>query len=123
MPAYAKVSLVTSRFHPSDVAFVQAWSQSAPGIGGWRVALDRPDETELVEVTPPGAEDPVFRIARPATAVVMHRVRPPERGEPVEVGRYKTLREAVLALCPLPDEVLEAIHDDLEIRFPRRNRD
>jgi hypothetical protein len=123
MPAYAKISLVTSQFYPVDIAFVLAWSRLAPGFGGWQVAFDREPSTELVSIVPPGAEDPVFVIRRPGVDVVMHRNRPDGRGEPVEVGHYKTLRDAVLALCPLSGDALEEIHVDLETRFPRYDRD
>lgn len=121
MPAYAKLSLVTSVFHPSDIAFARNWSAAAPGIDGWRVQLDREESPERVSIAPPGAEAPVFSIVRDTRDVVLYRRRP-LTPEPEEVGRYPGLRDALLALCPLPDEALEEIHERLEMEFPRQGR-
>jgi len=120
MPAYAKISLVTSVFHPSDIAFVRGWSAAAPGLGGWQVLLDRDDAPEMVSVLPPGAEAPVFVLTRGSRDVVLQRRR--ANGAVEEIGSFDGLREAVLALCPLGDEALEAINEGLEENFPRRDR-
>ncbi len=120
MPAYAKVSLVSSVFHPSDIAFARRWSEAAPGIGGWGLRLDREERAEEVLVLPPGADAPVFRIVRPGRRVLLQKLRPD--AEPEEIGVFDGLREAVLALCPLGDDALEAIHERLETDFPRRDR-
>ena len=120
MPAYAKVSLVTAVFHPSDVAFARAWSDAAPGIDGWRLQLDREERTEEILVLPPGAEAPVFRLVRPGRDVLLQKLRP--GADPEEIGGFEGLREAILTLCPLGDEALEAIHEALEEAFPRRDR-
>lgn len=123
MPAYAKVSLVTSLFHPSDVAFVHGWSRRAPGIDGWRIAVDRADATEQVCVLPPGADEPVFIITRPAVSVLVERRTRRDGQEAVEqVGEFPNLRAAVQALCPLTDDDLQEIHEELEIAFPRSRR-
>lgn len=123
MPAYGKIALVTTLFHPSDVAFADGWSRRAPGIDGWRILVDRRDATQQVSVLPPGAEEPVFIITRPAVNVVVERrVRDggDERLEPV--GEYPNLRVAVQALCPITDDDLQQIHEELEIAFPRNRR-
>lgn len=120
MPAYAKVTLVTSVFHPSDIAFLRRWSDAAPGIDGWRVRLDREEKATEIVVLPPGAEAPVFRLIRPGRDVLLQKLRP--NTEPDEIGHFDGLREAILTLCPLGDEALEAIHEALEAEFPRRNR-
>jgi hypothetical protein len=120
MPAYAKVTLVTSVFHPSDIAFLRGWSAAAPGLGGWGVRLDDEERAEEVLVLPPGADEPVFRIVRPGRDVLLQKLR--RDAEPEEIGCFEGLREAVLALCPLDDDALEAIHETLEQRYPRRDR-
>jgi hypothetical protein len=122
MPAYAKLSLVTSIFHPSDIAFARNWSEAAPGYDGWRVVLDRDEAPERVSILPPGAEETVFVVVRDTRDVILFRRRPAPSGELTELGRFDGLREAVLALCPLPDEALEEIHERLEIDFPRQGR-
>jgi hypothetical protein len=122
MPAYAKLSLVSSIFHPSDIAFARCWSEAAPGYDGWRLAFDREEAPERVSVLPPGAEEPVFVVTRDARDVILFRRRPAPPGELAELGRFDGLREAVLALCPINDEALEEIHERLEIDFPRIGR-
>lgn len=119
MPAYGKVALVSAQFHPSDVAFAVAWSKRAPGIDGWRVLLDREEGTGRVSVIPPGAEKPVFVVTRDGTKAVMERVggraaRP--------AGEFDNLRQAVLTLCPLHEEVMQEINEELEAAFPRARR-
>lgn len=123
VPAYGKIALVTSVFHPSDVAFARGWSRLAPGIDGWRLELDRENGTEQVGVLPPGAEQAVFIIRRDGVRTVMER-RFIRAGEEcfVLIGEYDNLRRAVQALCPLPDEALQEIHEELEIAFPRNRR-
>ena len=117
MPAYAKVSLVTPVFHPSDIAFAIGWSNTAPGYGNWRVVVDHSTAAELISVIPPGCEDPVFFIARHGGEVVMERQ--PPGGERSEVGRFRSMRDALLLLCPLDDDTLEEIQMGLERDFPR----
>jgi hypothetical protein len=120
MPAYAKVSLVTPVFHPSDIAFVRRWSAAAPGLGGWGVRVDPDEAPEQVSVTPPGAETPLFFITRHGRDVLLERRR--AGAEPEEVGRFEGLREAVLTLCRIGDEALEEIHEELEETFPRHDK-
>ena len=119
MPAFGKMSLVTPRFHPSDIAFVRAWSAAAPGFGGWHVSFDREEAPEQVAVAPPGAQEPVFVITRGPRDVVLHRR---QDGALAELQRFDGLREAALALCPLADDALEAIQIGLERDFPRHRR-
>ena len=120
MPAYAKVALVTPTFHPSDVAFAISWSNSAPGLGSWRVLLDKPIGAESISVIPPGSDEPVFFVSRSGSGVLLERQ--PPHGERDEVGRFLGLREALLALCPLADTTLEEIQVGLERDFPRHGR-
>jgi hypothetical protein len=104
-------------FHPSDIAFVEGWSARAPGIDGWRIALDPPHLVERVAVLPPGSVAPVFYITRRAARTVIERQT---RDGLEEVGEYANLREAVQALCPISEEALVEIHEQLERDFPRR---
>lgn len=123
MPAYGKLVLVTSVFHPSDVAFARGWSRRAPGIDGWRVLLDREVGTERVSIIPPGADEPVFIVTRPGVRTVLERrVGGPGEDRMVLIGEFDNLRQAVQALCPLHDDHLQEIHEELEIAFPRARR-
>jgi hypothetical protein len=123
MPAYAKLRLVTSIFHASDIAFARAWSRVAPGIGGWTMLLDNDAAPGQVSVIPPGLPQPVFFITRRGRDVVLERRRAMgDDDEVVEAGRFEGLRDAVLALCPIDDDALEQIQLGLEVQFPRVNR-
>lgn len=117
MPAFAKISLVSSVFHPADVAFVLAWSNAAVGLDGWRVELDQPGAPEEIRVIPPGADVPVFFLSRMVGEILLERRS--ASGERREVTHFANAREAVLALCPLDDAAVEQIHIDLEHLFPR----
>jgi hypothetical protein len=116
MPA-PRLALVTCAFHPADVAFIQGWSARVPGIGGWRVALDHPAEPERIEITPPGATAPLFRLLRDEPETVVWRLDP---GGAAELGRFPTPRAAVQALCALHPDDLEALNESMEQTFPRR---
>ncbi len=120
MPAFRKIGVVSSVFHPSDIAFARFWSAAAPGFGGWKLALDHEAAPERVSVVPPGAVEPVFVVTRGPRDVRLHRLRP--GGEPEEIASVPGLREAVLTLCPIDDDALEAIHTSLEEIFPRKDR-
>ncbi len=121
MPAFAKLSLVTSVFYPADIAFVNGWSQRAPGIGGWRVQFDKNVGTEQILVTPPASDVPVFAISRNGVKAVVERLLP-DGSAGDEIGIFESVRAAVLALCPLHADDLEAIHEALERDFPRTPR-
>lgn len=123
MPAYAKLKLVTPIFHASDIAFARGWSRVAPGIGGWTVLLDNDAAPEQISVIPPGVAEPAFFLSRRGRDVVLERRRPMgDDDEVLEAGRFDNLRDAVLALCPIDDDALEAIQVALESEFPRLNR-
>ena len=121
MPAYAKITLVRPMFHPSDLSFAQRWSEAAPGWGNWRILLDKPEDAETVSVIPPGVEDPVFFIHRHGGEVVLERQ--PPGGARTEVGRFRGLRDVLLALCPLDGDTMEDIQLALERDFPRSRDD
>ncbi len=89
-------------FPVEDLLFALEWSRVAPGLGGWQVAVTEINSGEMVEVTPPGAEVPVFCILPRGDHVELIRERPIEvGGGQVHVGRLPNLLEAVLKLCPL----------------------
>jgi len=120
MPAYAKISLVSAVFHPSDIAFARAWSATAPGFGGWTLVLDREDAPQSVSVVPPGMDEPAFVVTRGPRDARLQRLRPGAAAE--EIGRLQGLREALLMLCPIADDALVEIQERLEVEFPRRDR-
>lgn len=119
MVAYAKVKLVTTAFHASDIAFARDWSAAAPGLGGWRVVLDNETTPQQVSIVPPGALKPAFLISRSPRDVLLRRIT--ADGEE-EVGTYIGLREALLEVCPLSDDALVEIQESLEATFPRSRR-
>jgi hypothetical protein len=120
MPAYGKISIVSSVFHPSDIEFARGWSAAAPGFGGWTLVLDREDAPQSVSVVPPGADDPAFVMTRGPRDVRLQRLRP--GAEPEDIGTRPGLREALLMLCPLTEDALVEIHERLEEEFPRREQ-
>ncbi len=97
-------------FPIGDLQFALAWSQVAPGIGGWRLTVSEMTSGEMVEVTPPGAEFPTFYILPRAGLVEIIRERAMEvGGGQVRVGSVSSLKDAVLLLCPLSPAVVAQI--------------
>jgi hypothetical protein len=88
-----------------------------PGIDGWRIELEPPHLVERVAVLPPGSVTPVFYLARRAARTVIQRQT---RNGLEEVGEYANLCAAVQALCPISEDALCEIHEQLEHDFPRR---
>lgn len=111
-----------ARFPRADVLFALEWSAIAPGIGGWDVLIDDEKRTKLVSVVPPGSDVPSFFIYGKGRDVVVTWLAPNGRGEVMEVGRFTSLRTAVLALCPLTTEQMEMVNESLEILYPRALR-
>ena len=97
-------------FPVEDLQFAIAWSRLAPGWGGWQASVSEMATGEIVEVTPPGAEFPLFYILPRACGVEVIRERVMEvGGGQVSVATVPTLRDAVLLLCPLgPDALAQA---------------
>jgi hypothetical protein len=114
-----KLSLVTSAFHESDLAFIKGWSERVPGIDGWRLVFDQEPHAEYVAVIPPGATAPVFALMRDGAMTVLSRLI---AGEEIEMGRFNSPRAAILTLCALHPDELESLNEALEHRFPRRRR-
>ena len=114
----------TSVFHQADVLFALEWAAVAPGLGGWNLVLDDEQNTRLVSVIPPGAENPAFFITRDGSEVTISWLRQKTiDGVLVEVGRFASLRDAVLTLCPLSDDQKELVNDSMEVLYPRSLRD
>ncbi|WP_426954301.1 hypothetical protein [Muricoccus radiodurans] len=101
-------------FSIAGLSFSFAWSRLAPGIDGWRVQLVQIASGEMLDVTPPGSEFPVFSILPRAGYIEVIRERPIDAGGgQISIGRFRGLREAVLALCSLDDEQIAQIDRDL----------
>ena len=114
----------TSVFHGSDVLYALEWAAVAPGLGGWNLVLDDDRRTRLISVVPPGAENPAFFISRDGGEVTVNWLRQKTiDGALVEVGRFSSLREAVLTLCPLSDDLNELVNEAMEVLYPRSLRD
>ena len=77
--------------------------------------------TEQILVTPPASDVPVFAISRNGVKAVVERLLP-DGSAGDEIGIFESVRAAVLALCPLHADDLEAIHEALERDFPRTPR-
>lgn len=99
-------------FAPRDVQWALAWASVAPG--GWSAEIVAScDGDEYFGVTPPGSSVCVFLID-PDIYGAATLWRP---GQYDLVAHYPTLRDAVLALCPLEPRQLgevDALHEAFE---------
>jgi hypothetical protein len=111
-----------AKFPRADVLFALEWSAVAPGIGGWDVLIDDEKRTRLVSVVPPGSDVPSFFIYWKGRDVVVTWLAPNGKGDVMEIGRFSSLRAAVLALCPLNAEQMQAVTESLEVLYPRALR-
>jgi hypothetical protein len=112
----------SATFARADVLFALEWSAVAPGIGGWDVLLDDERHTRLVSVVPPGADLPSFFICWKGSDVAVTWLAPSGEGKATEMARYTNLRAAVLALCPLDGDQMQAVNESMEILYPRSLR-
>ena len=110
-------------FHGADVLFALEWSAVAPGVGGWDVLIDDERHTRLISVVPPGSNEPAFVALRKDSAVVVIWLSANSKGEAMELGRFSSLRTAMLALCPLDPDVLQHVNESMEALHPRTLRD
>jgi hypothetical protein len=109
-----------SVFHRAEVLYALEWASVAPGLGGWNLLLDDETATRLISVVPPGSERPTFFITREGLDVTLAWVRQrPDGATPVEVGRFRSLREAVLRLCPLDAELRDSVNESMRVLYPR----
>ena len=121
--ALSGMESATAAFHPADVIYALEWAAVAPGLGGWNLVLDDENQTRLVSVIPPGAEQPMFFVTSDGTAVTITWLRQKVvEGALVEVGRFGNLREALQILCPLNDDLKEIVHESMELLYPRSLR-
>ena len=97
-------------FPIADLRFALAWSDAAPGFGGWQVEVVQISSGEMVDVIPPGAQFPVFSVVpRMGHVEVVWEHAAEAGGGQVTVARPSTLRDALLLLCPLSAECLADI--------------
>ena len=114
-PTLNRLSLLDkcAAFSIADLRFALGWSAVAPGFGGWRVEVVQISTGEMLDVTPPGAAFPVFCVMpRAGHVVVVHEHAAEAGGGQVTVARPRTLRDALLLLCPLDPACLA----DLDVR-------
>ena len=110
-------SHIETTFHPADVLYALEWAAATPGVVHWRVQADSARETRLVLVLPPGANRPAFEITRNGDQVQVAGPAMAENGEPPRY--FASLREAVLAICPLDEDRVVAANEAMEALYPR----
>jgi hypothetical protein len=109
-------------FHQAEVLYALEWASVAPGLGGWNLLLDDARATRLISVVPPGAERPAFFLTRDGRDVRLAWQRDrASGGAPVQVGSFRSLRDAVLTLCPLGEEVRRSVNQSMQMLYPRAN--
>lgn len=111
-----------ARFPRADVLFALEWSAIAPGMGGWDVLIDDERRTRLLSIVPPGSDSPAFFIVTNGRSVTLRWLAPRDGSEVIEVGQFMTLRDALLALCPLTEDQLHTVNEAMEILYPRKQR-
>lgn len=101
-------------FPVADLRFGMAWSRLAPGIGGWPLTVTETTSGEMVDVTPPGAEHPVFCILpRPDHVEIIRERSIDVGGGQVTVACVDNLRQAVLLLCALDSRHIAEIDEQI----------
>ncbi len=89
------------RFSKEELAFAMAWEMYAPGLAGWTLHREAEDDgSDIILVDPPLVYGDGFTLHREAGGVVIAWSR----------GRLRaaTLRDALLVVCPLAPDALEA---------------
>ncbi len=90
-------------FSDQDVAFALAWEVHAPGLGGWTVQSDTDDHgTDLLLVDPPLVYGDGFVLRPDALAGVVIT-------SALGTHRAASVREALLLICPLGCDALDAV--------------
>ncbi len=88
-------------FTAQEFAFALAWELYAPGLGGWTVQRDTEEDGEqLILVDPPLVYGDGFVVRQSADGVSIT--------SPLGVHRAATLRDALLLICPLCEDALNA---------------
>ncbi len=88
-------------FTAQEFAFALAWELYAPGLGGWTVQRDAEEDGEtFMLVDPPLVYGDGFVLRKDAKGVSI--------SSPLGAHRAANLREALLLVCPLGREALDA---------------
>lgn len=88
-------------FSAQEFAFALAWEVYAPGLGGWTVERDTEEDGEqAILVDPPLVYGDGFTLRKDAEGIHI--------SSSLGVHRASNLREALLLICPLHREALEA---------------
>ena len=96
------VCAVRQSFSEQDLAFALAWEVHAPGLGGWTVLNDTDEDgTDMLLVDPPLVYGEGFVVRRDSVGVSIT--------SPLGTHRAATLRDALLLICPLGREALDAV--------------
>jgi hypothetical protein len=91
-------------FRPTDIQWALAWASVAPG--GWSAEIvTSADGDEYLAVTSPGADAPSFLLDSDGYDGVW--VWRPGRYD--QITRHRSLRDAVMFLCPLVPSQLDAL--------------
>lgn len=89
-------------FSEQDIAFALAWEVYAPGLGGWTVQIDTDEDgTDTLLVDPPLVYGDGFVVRLDAGGVLVT--------SPLGIHRASTVRDALLLICPLSGEALDAV--------------
>lgn len=110
-------------FSTADMLYAICWSNLAPGIDGWRLAIEDDDRVTTIGIIPPAAAEPVFNLTRKGDEVAVTRMTPKFRSGSCAVGQYQSLRHALMALCPLSEDAMEELNTRMEVVYPRSLRD
>ena len=88
-------------FSQQEFAFALAWEVYAPGLGGWTVQRDIEDDgTPFILVDPPLVYGDGFLLHKDGDGISIR--------SPLGTHRAASLREALLLICPLGRDVLDA---------------
>ena len=104
-------------FHPADILYALEWVGAVPEELHWRVALDNENETRLVSVFLSEAQQPTFEISRIGGVVKLVALVTDEPGP--RTRYFRSLRDAVLAICPLDDDFAPAANEAMKVLYPR----
>ena len=89
-------------FSEQDLAFALAWEVHAPGLGGWTVQIDTDEEgADMLLIDPPLVYGDGFVVRLDAAGVLVT--------SPLGLHRAPTVRDALLLICPLGREALDAV--------------
>jgi hypothetical protein len=100
-PSRSPVCTATRPLSEQDIAFALAWEVHAPGLGGWTVQIDTDEDgTDMLFIDPPLVYGDGFVVRSDAGGVMVT--------SPLGIHRAATVRDALLLICPLGHEALDA---------------